>query len=115
MKANDIQVYNLVTQQDAATSTTIAREATADGASMKVIAVLTMTFLPGTFLSSVFGMSMLNTAKWWLYVAITLPLTALVIFIWWAWYKFPKLAALSRHWTGANGSKDLRNDTESKV
>lgn len=50
-----IRVFNLVTQQDAATSATEARKAKADGNSMKVIAALTMVFFPGTFLSSVSG------------------------------------------------------------
>jgi hypothetical protein len=53
-----------VTQQDAATSTTIAREAREDGTSMKIIAALTMVFLPGTFLSSVFGMTSLENARY---------------------------------------------------
>jgi Mg2+ and Co2+ transporter CorA len=75
-----------VTQQDAATSASIALEAKADGNSMKVIAALTMLFLPGTFLSSVFGMSMIkDEARWWLYVALTLPLTAMVVMTWWLW------------------------------
>ncbi|KAF2640319.1 hypothetical protein P280DRAFT_360775, partial [Massarina eburnea CBS 473.64] len=75
-------VFNLVTQQDAATSTTIAREAKADGTSMKIIAALTMVFLPGTYLSSVFGMASLENAHWWLYVALMLPLTLFVLIIW---------------------------------
>lgn len=80
------KVYNLVTQQDAFTSTTIASAAKADGNSMKVIAALTMVFLPGTFLSSVFGMSMIkDSVPWWLYVALTLPLTILVFAVWWTW------------------------------
>ncbi|RMZ03036.1 hypothetical protein D0860_06960 [Hortaea werneckii] len=79
-------VFHLVTQQDAATSATIAREAKADGNSMKVIAALTMVFLPGTFLSSVFGMSVMEEEKrWWLYVALTLPLTVFIIALWWLW------------------------------
>jgi Mg2+ and Co2+ transporter CorA len=78
-----------VTQQDAATSTTIAREAKADGTSMKVIAALTMVFLPGTCLSSIFGMAALEHAKWWLYVALTLPLTILVVVVWWLWVSYP--------------------------
>jgi Mg2+ and Co2+ transporter CorA len=81
------QVFNLVTQQDATTSTTIAREAKADGTAMKTIAALTTLFLPGTFLSSVFSMSMLDGAKWWLYVVLALPLTLLVVGSWWAWHK----------------------------
>jgi hypothetical protein len=37
--------------QLAETSATIARETKKDGSSMKAIAVLTMCFLPGTFLA----------------------------------------------------------------
>ncbi|RMY75983.1 hypothetical protein D0862_13832 [Hortaea werneckii] len=89
-------VFNLVTQQDAATSATIAREAKADGNSMKVIAALTMVFLPGTFLSSVFGMSVMEEKRWWLYVALTLPLTVFIIAIWWVWQS--NASVLVRHW-----------------
>jgi cytochrome c biogenesis protein CcdA len=93
------QVFNLVTQQDSATGTTIAREAKADGSSMRVIATLTMVFLPGTFMSSVFGMAVLDHARWWLYVALTLPLTLLVIGIWLVWQNFNNLARLQwRFW-----------------
>ncbi|KAF2651128.1 hypothetical protein K491DRAFT_720142 [Lophiostoma macrostomum CBS 122681] len=87
-------VFNLVTQQDSATGTMIAREAKADGSSMRVIATLTMVFLPGTFMSSVFGMAVMQTAHWWLYVALTLPLTFMVFFIWWLWQKFEGLSDL---------------------
>lgn len=54
---------------------------------MKTIAALTMLFLPGTFLSSVFSMSMLDGAKWWLYVALALPLTLLIVGSWWALHR----------------------------
>lgn len=86
-----MQVFNLVTQQDATASTTIAREAKADGTAMKTIAALTMVFLPGTFLSSVFSMSMLDGAKWWLYVALAIPLTITVVGSWWLWLTRPHL------------------------
>ncbi|CAG8957244.1 hypothetical protein HYFRA_00009446 [Hymenoscyphus fraxineus] len=78
-------VFNLVTQQDSATTTVIARETKADSSSMKTIAALTMVFLPGTFMSSVFSMGWVTRASWHLYVGITLPLTGFVIFIWWLW------------------------------
>jgi uncharacterized membrane protein len=70
-----------------ATSTTIAREAKSDGTSMKVIAVLTMVVLPGTCLSSIFGMAALEHAKWWLYIALMFPLTVLAV--WWLWVSYP--------------------------
>lgn len=91
-------MYNLVTQQDAVTSTTIAREARADGNSMKVIAALTMVFLPGTYLSSVFGMAMVkSTVPWWLYVALTVPLTIVVFLTWWMWQSYSQWSA---RWSG---------------
>jgi len=58
---------------------------------MRVIATLTMIFLPGTFMSSVFGMAMLDNAPWWLFVALTIPLTLLVIAIWSVWQSFDKI------------------------
>jgi Mg2+ and Co2+ transporter CorA len=82
-------VFNLVTQQDSATTTLIARETKADSSSMKTIAALTMVFLPGTFMSSVFGLKFVGDAQWWLYVAITLPLTVVVVIIWWFWTTYP--------------------------
>ncbi|KAI5859307.1 hypothetical protein GGS23DRAFT_616406 [Durotheca rogersii] len=103
-------VYNLVTQQDSATSTTIARETKADSASMKVIAALTMTFLPATFLSSVFGMAILDGAPWWLFVVLVIPLTALVIGVWWAWSAFEFIGNKLHRWkpsfAQAGGSTD---------
>jgi len=80
-----MQVFNLVTQQDSATTTVIARETKADSSSMKTIAALTMLFLPGTYLSSVFGMKSADGVPWWMYVAIAAPLTAAVVLTWWIW------------------------------
>jgi hypothetical protein len=52
------QVYQYMAQKDAKvnirlaeTSTTIAEESKKDSSAMKAIAVLTMCFLPGTFLA----------------------------------------------------------------
>lgn len=77
-------------------STNIALEAKAEGTSMKIIAALTMVFLPGTFLSSVFGMSSLKNARWWLYIAITIPLTVLVTGAWWGWLNYSEVAKMMR-------------------
>ena len=61
---------------------------------MRVIATLTMVFLPGTFMSSIFGMAMLDNARWWLYVALTIPLTLLIIVIWSIWQSFDRITKL---------------------
>jgi Mg2+ and Co2+ transporter CorA len=72
------------------TSTAIAEKAKADGAAMKIIAALTMVFLPGTFLASVFSMPMFVSVEWSLYVAIVVPLTAAVVGCWWLWISGPR-------------------------
>jgi hypothetical protein len=58
---------------------------------MKTIAALTMVFLPGTFLASVFSMPMLEDAEWSLYVAMAVPLTITVVGCLWLWLSGPHL------------------------
>ncbi|KAF4302641.1 hypothetical protein GTA08_BOTSDO12897 [Botryosphaeria dothidea] len=84
-----ILVYNLVTQQDAANNFQIATDMKRDSTSMNSIAALTMAFLPGTFTAGVLdagifsskdGSSAVQVSRiWWIWVAITVPLTVLVI------------------------------------
>jgi hypothetical protein len=112
--------FNLITQKDSATAMVIAKTSQSiaadsrrdqkvsvdianssraiafntlrDSASMKAIANVTMVFLPGTFIASVFSMPFFGSqkgvrffvsAKIWIYVAITIPLTiATLAYIW---------------------------------
>jgi Mg2+ and Co2+ transporter CorA len=109
------KVFNLVTQQDSFTTTLIARETKADSSSMKTIAAPTMVFLPGTFMSSVFGLKFVGDAQWWLYVAITLPLTAVVVMTWWFWTSYPVIAWLKAAATRLMPGKLRRQTDDSKV
>ena len=60
---------------------------------MKTLAAVTVTFLPGTFVSSLFSMSMFDwqaggrvvITKFWIYWAITIPLTLVTMALWYAW------------------------------
>jgi hypothetical protein len=64
---------------------------------MKSLAVVTMVFLPGTFVASFFAIPLFNwravegeslvDSRFWLYWAVTLPLTLVVIVIWGVWIK----------------------------
>jgi hypothetical protein len=81
-------VFNLVTQQDAASAQATALSAQADASSMKAIAALTMLFLPATFVATLFGMGALLHATWQSYLAITLPLTAVVMVMWRVWMRW---------------------------
>lgn len=63
-----------------------------DNNNMKSIAIVGLVYLPGTFVSSLFGMNFFNfnaeqgywtvSDKFWLYWAITAPLTLVTIFVW---------------------------------
>ncbi|KAG5661945.1 hypothetical protein KAF25_004184 [Fusarium avenaceum] len=88
-------VFNLVTQQDSETSTSIARDTKDDSASMKIIAVLTMIFLPATAVATFFGMSLLDVKDdgtlrvselTWLYALVTVLLTVTIFLFWLYWY-----------------------------
>lgn len=98
-------IWNLIAQRDnianqsiAADSRAIASAAKRDSSAMKAIALLTMTFLPGTFVASFFAMPLLDwqapsagavvSHRFWIYWAVTVPLTAVVLLLWSTWYLF---------------------------
>ena len=75
----------------------IAVESKRDSSSMKTIAAVTMLFLPGTFVASLFATPMFqwNTtgglrvaSQIWIYWATSIPLTLLTLGMWWIWLKF---------------------------
>ncbi|KAL8846032.1 MAG: hypothetical protein Q9221_008845 [Calogaya cf. arnoldii] len=86
-------VDNIIMQNDSRTTIAIAEQAqrTAidtkrESVAMRTISALTMIFLPGTFVGTIFGMAFFNFKEdgtnsvrvspiWWLYVVITIPLT----------------------------------------
>ncbi|KAJ5224023.1 hypothetical protein N7468_008565 [Penicillium chermesinum] len=99
-------LYNLITGHDssinlhiATQNATIASEARKDSSSMRIIAAVTLLYLPPTFVCSLFGTNLiaLDTSKgtnlggftistsWWIYFAFAVPLTAATVcgFLWW--------------------------------
>ncbi|KAL9611108.1 MAG: hypothetical protein Q9167_004241 [Letrouitia subvulpina] len=79
----------------------IALETRLDSDAMKTIAALTMAYLPGTFVATLFGMVFFNVgsdpnskfsvnAKWWIYLAATIPLTILTVSLWLGWVKYKR-------------------------
>jgi len=107
MLTNLIQLYHLVAQNDAflgqqmaSDCRLVAMASQRDSSSMKVIAVVTMCFLPGTFVASIFSIPLFDwdtenrrsmyRQEFWLprfkvYLAVTLPLMALTFAIWTFW------------------------------
>ncbi|MCJ1324670.1 hypothetical protein MMC10_001332 [Thelotrema lepadinum] len=95
-------VFNFMAQKDnlvnislANDSRRIAAASKRDSTAMKTIAVVTMFFLPGTYIAALFAVPVFNwdagpdvsvvTYRFWYYWATTLPLTALVLLIWAFW------------------------------
>ncbi|CAH0051782.1 unnamed protein product [Clonostachys solani] len=82
-------IFHLMTRNDALATIELARATARDSSSMKVLAIMTMAFLPGTFFAALFSVPSLqwNTEpvvqdKFWVYWAFTLPFTALVFTLW---------------------------------
>ncbi|RDW84062.1 uncharacterized protein DSM5745_04388 [Aspergillus mulundensis] len=128
-------VYNLIAQRDnkdnlkmAEISTRIANTTKNDSYAMRTLALMSVVFLPATFIASFFSMDMFDwqaptgssivTPRLWIYWAITAPLTLLVAAIWLVLYRrhlgredeFPFAARLGRSssdtpsWFGAPGT-----------
>ncbi|KAK0658358.1 hypothetical protein DIS24_g4751 [Lasiodiplodia hormozganensis] len=73
--------------QMARDSARLASAAKRDSSSMKTIAILTTVFLPGTFVSALFSTPLVESdpSQFWVYWAITIPLTGLVMGMWASW------------------------------
>lgn len=102
-------LYNLITGHDstinlkiASESAKIAREARKDSISMKIIAAMTLLYLPATFVCSLFGTNLiaLDTSTdnsepifvvsrlWWLYLVFSVPLTIFTMAGFLLWRRF---------------------------
>ncbi|KAF7177988.1 hypothetical protein CNMCM7691_006628 [Aspergillus felis] len=92
---NEINLaFNLVSQKDSAM--------------MRTVAIVSMVYLPGTFISGLFGTNFFNlssndgvklwimSGNFWLYWVITLPLTLATVLVWASWHYFPHY--LPRRW-----------------
>ncbi|KAK6514401.1 hypothetical protein TWF506_008795 [Arthrobotrys conoides] len=92
--------------KESETMTQIAVSTQKDGQSMKVLAFLTMLYLPGAFVSSIFGWSIISfdvsddgsqqlvvAKQWWLFVISTLALTIATMLgcLLWIWFSQKKL------------------------
>ncbi|KAJ3532043.1 hypothetical protein NMY22_g7903 [Coprinellus aureogranulatus] len=96
-------IYHLSSQSTAEATGRIAVETQRDSSSMITMAALTMLFLPSTFIAALFSMDFFAPVQesspsgtdnpgstparvmWWLYPAISIPLTALVFGVWLFW------------------------------
>ncbi|OTB15492.1 hypothetical protein K445DRAFT_22434 [Daldinia sp. EC12] len=81
----------------------LTKMATIDSSSMKVIAIMTMIFLPGTFFASLFSVPLLHWNeerivgdKFWVYWVFTIPSTALIVMLWFIITQYKRMKRLFR-------------------
>ncbi|KAF5724920.1 hypothetical protein FMUND_350 [Fusarium mundagurra] len=84
-------LYNLITQHDSYLQARLARESLRDSKAMKTLSILTILFLPGAFIATIFSTNMFEfTSKNQqvrIYFAIVIPLTAVLMIGWVLWLK----------------------------
>ncbi|CAJ2508927.1 Uu.00g139530.m01.CDS01 [Anthostomella pinea] len=88
-RAQSSIVSALIRREETRLSLQIAEATKRDSSDMKVIAMMTMLFLPATFFAALFAVPSLDwnqpgivTDNFWIYWAFTLPTTLLIFFIW---------------------------------
>ena len=116
-----LQIVQMMTRDEAFASIELARAAVLDSSSMKVIAIMTMVFLPGTFFAALFSVPSLRwdtrpviQDNFWVYWAFTLPFTALVLLIWAGWSAWKtKTSAPRDGLTTDSGNNSKRGPSES--
>lgn len=96
------QLFNLIAQKEAKVgiavaedSRTLASASKEDATAMKTLAAVTVAFLPGTFVAAFFAMplfqwdaasdGMVVSKRFWVYWAVTIPLTVLTLVVWVLW------------------------------
>ncbi|GAB1316867.1 hypothetical protein MFIFM68171_07077 [Madurella fahalii] len=91
----------------------IAEETKRDSTSMTAIAVVTMFFLPGTFTASFFALPYFEAdierygfTHFWIYWAVTVPLTILTLVAWTFYTKVLNPAAIPRDKSGEDADID---------
>ena len=97
-------VAQLAMQQEARINTALARDSRAmstrsqrDNSSMRTIAIVSLFFLPATFVASFFAMPIIDwsgdsqspiVSRWfWIYWVVSVPLTCVIVVGWLVWYK----------------------------
>lgn len=82
------ECYAMTNQRDSETNISIAQASNHDNRSLRMIQILSTIFLPGSFVSSIFGMGFFSTTedgavfvvntRWWIYLAVSIPLTVAI-------------------------------------
>ncbi|ROV90369.1 hypothetical protein VMCG_09748 [Cytospora schulzeri] len=119
-------IYSKMAQEDNNLNARMAVASSRDSSSMKALAVITAVFLPGEFISSLFGMSIFDwqpedgdtivSYRFWIYWCLTIPLTIVILVMWRAWWvgqdryfriHLSKDLSEERYWTDDRKPREL--------
>ncbi|KAK8103145.1 hypothetical protein PG984_016291 [Apiospora sp. TS-2023a] len=86
-KAQANVISGLIAREDTRIGHVLADRARRDGSTMKVIALMTMAFLPATFFAALWSIPVLEDPgltkdNFWVYWAFTVPTTIVIFFVW---------------------------------
>ncbi|MCJ1330867.1 hypothetical protein MMC10_007554 [Thelotrema lepadinum] len=120
-------LFNLITREDASVniriaedSRLLARASKRDSVAMKTMSVVTMAFLPGTFVAALFAMPLFDWSsaegeailsnRFWIYWVVTVPLTVVVISTWWFWKNWRERKDFSNDQAALQEGPESRNE-----
>lgn len=101
----------------------LTEKATKDAAAVKVLTILTLIYLPATVVSNFFSTSFVGTEgpsnhitvsnDWWIFVAVSIPLTAFTLYVWYVWKNQQADGAYPLWWRFFTIRKTLRRSAAS--
>jgi len=126
-KSSDVeQLYNIIAQKEsklnfqmAGEQRKLAHASKRDSAAMKMISLLGAVFLPGAYLASVFSMTFFNfqnsgtavvSTQFWIYWAVDIPITILIVGVWYVWEKMREARYNREDEDLENGSEHMEKD-----
>ncbi|KAF7870272.1 hypothetical protein EAF04_004020 [Stromatinia cepivora] len=86
----------------------LTERSTKDAAAVKILTIITLVYLPTTIVANFFSTQFVQTSdsghmsitkNWWILAAISIPLTAFTIVLWWAWVYFTEIKAATTSMT----------------
>ncbi|KAI0127232.1 hypothetical protein BJ170DRAFT_366212 [Xylariales sp. AK1849] len=106
------ECFAMINQRDSELNIQIAQASNQDNRSLRIIQILSMIFLPGSLVSSIFGMGFFSSSpaddggdavftassRWWLYFAVAVPLTIIIMVIM-LYYQWKDGNKAEDHWS----------------
>ena len=120
------QQDNLISRKDNWLNNRIASFAKKDSIAMMTFTFITAIFLPGSYISSLFSMSMFDwqgggssssgdhvSGYFWIYWAVVIPLTLVTLLGWFAWYTYAG-HRMEQEFPPLDGFEDQQNKSDPK-